>query len=207
MGVDIAGLGLIFIAALAGFVPGVLAGIWIVSHRNYAAWKKKKKQVRRQIEKSRKSLDRAKAKDLAKQKKEFRKRQKDRRKEEKRAEKLRRRTERDTEEEEEIFLGTPEEADIPDTDAEPVPADDVSEPEVPAEEPAREEAEDASAGSGRPKKRKTRLFGRKKKKDTLLESRMQTCISDMSFECAENGTSEKEMAREYQKKQDDAYRI
>lgn len=199
MGVDIAGLGLIFLAMLTGFVPGTIIGIWIVSHRNYVAWKKKKKQIRRQIEKSRKALDKAKRKDIAKQKKEFRKEQKRKRREAKQNSRLR------EPEEDPLMEDSYTEDNVTDTK-------EPSTPEQPDTGENRDSAgyrsaPDKSAVSETADRKPVWGFGRKKKKGTLLEKRIQTCISDMSFDCAENGTSEKDIAREYQKKQDDAYRI
>lgn len=199
MGVDIAGFGLIFLAMLAGFIPGIIIGIWIVSHRNYAAWKKKKKQVRRQIEKSRKALDKAKKKDIAGQEREFRKEQKKRRKEE-------RRNAGPPEADDETDYSAPEPED---TENDTVEHTETEREDNGINKGAPEPSSDSgeSAADGTPGRKPKRIFGWKKKKGTLLENRMQTCISDMSFECAENGTSEKEVAREFQKKQDDAYRI
>lgn len=201
MGVDIAGFGLIFLAMLAGFIPGIVIGIWIVSHRNYAAWKKKKKQVARQIEKSRKALAKAREKDIARQKKEFEEEQKRKRKEEKQNSEL-----QETEYESSTDDMYPEDG----TDSEEKSSS--SEQANHDEDEDREisgiaSGEGSTTNPGTSGRKPAWRFGRKKKKGTLLENRIQTCISDMSFECAENGTSEKEVAREYQKKQDDAYRI
>lgn len=201
MGVDIAGLGLIFLAAVAGFIPGALTGIGIVSHRNYAAWKRRKKQVQKQIKNSRKILERLKKKDIKKQKKEFEKEKKRQRKEEIQKENQKRKAERKASREAEREARDRNKSLAND---EPLNREGAAENESRKEQKQKKPEIKFTPADSIPKEQRK---PRKGKKNSLLESRMQTCLSDMSFECAENGTSEKDIAREYQKKQDDAYRI